>query len=180
MQNINSRLERIFCILITARPLGRSVFASSSWSKNDYCTNNGQFTEVISQLISVAHYFDQMNVLHCKDFSSNILNLKLPSAPLPVLHHVYFTEMMKKSTSREKIFREGKCKELDNLINIGTWKIVCIDNVSKHANILARRFVLAIEKTNTFLLVFLSLLCQGRKNKRRSLESWTYCLGLSK
>ena len=51
--------------------------------------------------------------------------------------------------SKYERFRAAKKKELEGLIEKGTWKIVCKSEVPENANILGGRFVLAIKDEET-------------------------------
>jgi hypothetical protein len=64
-------------------------------------------------------------------------------------HDILITEIIKPGDPRAAKFDNAKRKEVQGLIDRGTWKVVTKDSVSKDANVLGGRFVLAIKHEGT-------------------------------
>ena len=71
--------------------------------------------------------------------------------PCPATYGVHLTEVIKSEDPRNKDprFDEVKRKEINGLIERGTWKIVAKDEVPENANVMGGRFVLAIKDEGT-------------------------------
>lgn len=87
---------------------------------------------------------EDLDILHCmmKTFRSS-------SNPKLEFYNVLLSEEIKPNDPRASLFNEAKVKEINGLIERGTWKIVCKDDVPTNANILGGRFVLTIKNTGT-------------------------------
>lgn len=65
--------------------------------------------------------------------------------PKPPCIDVHLTEILSPDDPRTALFNDAKQKEIKGLIDRGTWKLICKDEVLDNANILGGRFVLAIK-----------------------------------
>ena len=78
----------------------------------------------------------------------NISSVKpalFPSSYQSESSKIFFTEIINKGDPREKLFEDAKRKEIEELINRGTFKIVLQEDLPENANIIPSRFVLAIK-----------------------------------
>jgi hypothetical protein len=65
------------------------------------------------------------------------------------MYRAFITEIIKPVDPRTEKFDEAKRKEIQGLIDRGTWRVVAKEEVSDNANILGKRFVLAIKDGGT-------------------------------
>lgn len=63
--------------------------------------------------------------------------------------HVHLSKVIKPTYPRTRMFNDAKKKEIQGLIDRGTWKIVLKDELPKEASIKDGRFVLAIKDEGT-------------------------------
>ena len=67
----------------------------------------------------------------------------------PKPYQVLLTEVLKPGDPREALFDEAKKKEIQGLVEKGTWKVILKSEMSPNPNILGGRFVLAIKDAGT-------------------------------
>jgi hypothetical protein len=75
-----------------------------------------------------------------------VLSEEIPLAPM---NSVFIAEIIKQGDPRAMKFEEAKRKEIQGLIDRGTWKVVLKEDVPDNANILGGRFALAIKDEGT-------------------------------
>lgn len=80
---------------------------------------------------------------------NSLLRFKSGAAPIAPRYEVYMTEVILPGDPREPKFEEAKKKEIQGLVNKGTWKIIMKNEMSPNPNILGGRFVLAIKDGGT-------------------------------
>ena len=88
--------------------------------------------------------------------------------PRPPTYGVHLTEVIKSEDPRSKDprFDKAKRKEINGLIERGTWKIVAKDEVPGNANVMGGRFVLAIKDEGTDKEVWKArFIVQGYRDK---------------
>jgi hypothetical protein len=69
--------------------------------------------------------------------------------PIAPMNSVFIAEIIKQGDPRAMKFEEAKRKEIQGLIDRGTWKVVLKEDVADNANVLGGRFVLAIKDEGT-------------------------------
>jgi hypothetical protein len=69
--------------------------------------------------------------------------------PIAPMNSVFIAEIMKQGDPRAMKFEEAKRKEIQGLIDRGTWKVELKEDVADNANVLGGRFVLAIKDEGT-------------------------------
>jgi hypothetical protein len=65
------------------------------------------------------------------------------------MYRAFIKEIIKPGDPQTEKFDEAKRKEIQGLIDRGTWRVVAKEKVSHNANILGGRFVLAIKDEGT-------------------------------
>lgn len=70
-------------------------------------------------------------------------------APQPPTYAVHLSETIEPHDPRAALFGDAKRKEIQGLIDRGTWKIVLKDEMPNNANVLGGRFVLVIKDGGT-------------------------------
>lgn len=84
-------------------------------------------------------------------------------------YNVHITEIIEKRDPRSALFGDAKRKEIEGLINRGTWKAVMKDEVPDNANVMGGRFVLAIKDGGTDREVFKArFVVQGYRDKMKT------------
>lgn len=83
---------------------------------------------------------------------------------------VHLTEILSPNDPRTALFDSAKKKKIKVLIDRGTWKIICKDEVPNNASILGGRFVLAIRDAGTNREIWKArFVVQGFRNKLKEL-----------
>jgi hypothetical protein len=128
------------------------------------CTGPFKVVAIADKILTIQStdrkYKNDFNVLQPKPFVSKdrhpqadltqnkvihamFVNFMSEEAPIAPMYRAFITEIIKCGASRAEKFDEAKRKDIQGLIDRGTWRVVAKEEVSDNANILRGRFVLA-------------------------------------
>jgi hypothetical protein len=105
---------------------------------------------------------DAIEITHAMLFRFTSTDAKEKSPPF----QVHLSEVIGPSDPRAALFDAAKQKEIQGLIECGTWKVVLKDEMSENPNIMGGRFVLTIKDSGMSKEIYKArYVVQGFRNK---------------